>query len=545
MARNYILLTVAVLWLGVALAIGVGCLPQNDGFQKVILKALSSDGCEGCNGPELEEGEGEDEGEGEITVEGEAQSVLSVSPVTQDIDWLGGLFTLSIRTSAVWTAHADGAWITLDKLYGTGDSVLTVYCLGNSGTTRSATITVIGVDTDPPLVSVEVNQAAMPVVEEGEAPEEGELNEGEETPEGETIEEGESVPEGEGESTVFSGEMVDVAAGRFTMGRTSSGDDDIYGLISEDPQHQVTLSPYHLGKYEVTNKEYCEVLNWALKQGYLYSDTDGAPWSGTGDIYAGDAADARYLIVSFSSGDCNIRYGSKRFFPKSRTALQPFPVGLAEYSMDNHPVVCVSWYGAAAFCDWLSRMEGLTPCYDMSAPSWPLTIAPPKSGGYRLPTEAEWERAAAWDGDHHWAYGFMSDTNSGPGSNNRCNDFWHDGEDYAYVNPLGLLLPPLTSPVGWFNGENVSPNSNIQTVDSPSPVGAYDMSGNVWEWCHDWFSVYTPIGQNDPTGPADGVGRVVRGGCWLCTFYYCRTSLRPNNDPEDTSGTIGFRVARS
>jgi len=145
-----------------------------------------------------------------------------------------------------------------------------------------------------------------------------------------------------------------------------------------------------------------------------------------------------------------------------------------------------------AFCNWLSEKEGLTPCYNLS--TWALTV--PYPNGYRLPTEAEWERAAAWDGSKHWIYGSLSDTLT---DNARCN-YW------GRANPLGLTSYPYTSPVGWFNGTNVSPNGSVQTVNSPSSVGAYDMSGNVWEWCHDWYgsSYYSGGAMTNPVGPGSG-----------------------------------------
>lgn len=350
------------------------------------------------------------------------------------------------------------------------------------------------------------------------------------------------VRNGQGESSVKSDTiylepaMIPVSAGVFIMGGTGGGDDEQHGFPNEVPTHSVSLSSYLLGKYEVTTRQYCDVLNWAKAQGYLYSDVEGSPWAGEGDIYAGGAG-FRYPIVDFSSTQCYLQYIRGLFVPTTRTGLPDE----TEYSMAEHPMVEVSWYGAVAFCNWLSQMLGQAPCYYLGADEWPLTVAPPSPGGYRLPTEAEWERAAAWDTSipKHWIYGFMGDTNTG---SDRCND----RNDGSFIdNPLGLTAYPLTSPVGWFDGVNISPNGNIPTVNSPSPVGAYDMSGNVNEWCQDWYTPYTAAPQTNPLGDSTGTQRSVRSGTWQSNYWGCRTAYRMFAGPSGMAGYQGFRLSRS
>lgn len=313
--------------------------------------------------------------------------------------------------------------------------------------------------------------------------------------------------------------IVGVAGGWFQMGAADVLNDA--GTAQSSPPRFVQLDAYCIGKYETANAEYAKVLNWAYQQGLL-SNEDGSSYSG-GDVYAGGSLKRIYKA---SQADAQLLFVNNEFLVRVRENV----------NMNDFPVVHVTWYGAAAYCNWLSEMEGLDACYDLS--TWePIT---PWPHGYRLPTEAEWERAAGWDtrldsvalpdggSGGAWKYACSSDTISF----GRVN--YYDLIT-GYNNPLAFTEFPYLTPRGYFR--------------CASPVGVHDMSGNVWEWCQDWYEE-PPTGDANPMGPATGELRVLRGGCWGGSWQqpgtdFCRTAYRTNGHPDAGNHAVGFRVARS
>ena len=370
---------------------------------------------------------------------------------------------------------------------------------------------------------------------EGESPE-GETLEGESTPpEGESAEgessegegtpwEGEEIPlEGEleeGEPVVLPDDLLSLSEVTFQMGRPYSD----AGVNNEIPVHNVYLDAYQIGMFPVTNLEYALVLNYAYARGYL-QDNMGGTYAG-GEVYAYGKKLANTVDSSIAS---QIVFAAGVFSPRVREGYNG-----QNFSMADHPVVHVSWYGAVAYCNWLSEKLGLQPCYDTS--TW--NLMEPLRNGFRLPTEAEWEHAAAWDGSKHWRYAVTSDVLA----SNRAN-FRTD----TAANPLELVDLPYTSPVGWYDGINPVRLSTPGTITMPgiSPTGAYDMSGNVWEWCHDFYGTYSAGDQADPTGPENGTEKVLRGGSWNSFENDCRSASRTYSTPETTTYTDGFRIART
>lgn len=295
-------------------------------------------------------------------------------------------------------------------------------------------------------------------------------------------------------------EMVSVADGTFIMGDLWGG-----GESDETPTHSVTLSAFKIGTYEITNDQYVLALNWAKSKGYLSTASATSVMAyGEEMIFIGD---------SF----CQIGFNGTSFFSKTRDGKY----------MGDHPLADVTWYGAGAFCNWISELAGLTPCYNTT--TWACTFS---NGGYYLPTEAQWEFAASYDSStpgptsSRWKYGNSSDTVGATKLN------------YNQNNPLGFSGFPYTTPVGYYSG-----NGN-GTVLSTSPVGAFDMAGNVSEWVNDWNAAYSASAATNPTGPGSGVFREVRGGAFIHGDFGVRTCDRVGYLPAGGDFFVGFRVAQ-
>ena len=177
----------------------------------------------------------------------------------------------------------------------------------------------------------------------------------------------------------------------------------------------------------------------------------------------------------------------------------------SNFSIPEAPIDNVSWFEAVLFCNKLSIIEGLEPAYNIHENGhveWNHV-----ANGYRLPTESEWEVAAK------------------------------GGVDLLYSGSNAI------EDVGWISTNS---NKSIHPVGQklPNKWGIYDMSGNVWEWCWDWFGDYFPASNVNPKGPDNGESRVLRGGSCYSLPRYARSTNRARSNPVHCDNYFGFRVAR-
>jgi formylglycine-generating enzyme len=299
-------------------------------------------------------------------------------------------------------------------------------------------------------------------------------------------------------------DMVAIPGGTFSM-----GDSFNEGFDNERPVHIVTLDSFYMSKYEIANGQYCEFLNATqpkVVDGVVYGRLDAGnrfPYIDTSDA-------SSYSQIDFTVGP----FGRGRFSLRLK----------GRSDMSNDPVGCVSWYGAAAYCNWRSQREGRPTCYNLS--TWACDF---RMNGYRLPTEAEWEYAAR-GGLSGQRFPWGMEISHKEANYNSDNFYSYDkGPTPGYHPTWNDGIYPYTSPVGSF---------------ASNDYGLYDMAGNVGEWCNDWYmdTYYKDSPPSNPTGPATSASRVLRGGSWAAYSVYCRVSFRDRYGPDRRGYAFGFRV---
>jgi formylglycine-generating enzyme required for sulfatase activity len=268
------------------------------------------------------------------------------------------------------------------------------------------------------------------------------------------------------------------------MGRTS-GDTD-----GDAPSVTVNVSTFYMGKHEVTKALWEEVRTWAVTNGYT-------------DLATGEG------------------------------------------KATNHPVQTVSWWDVIKWCNARSQKDGLTPVYtvngDVMKTGTTIPEANWRASGYRLPTEAEWEKAAR-GGVSGKRFPWGTDTIS------------HSQANYYAFSLFGASAYDYDLSAGAVS--KFHPTYEINSQPYTSPVGSFaangyslhDMSGNVAEWCWDWYLTSSYVnGVTDPRGAASGTNRVVRGYSWSDSANTARCSFRGyiTPYPDRYQNRYGFRVARS
>lgn len=275
--------------------------------------------------------------------------------------------------------------------------------------------------------------------------------------------------------------FVNVPAGTFTMGD---------GLTACDIDvHSVTFShAFDLSEAEITNQQYVDAVQWAYAHGYVSASTNDIT-----DVASGQ------MLVNLSSSECDITFSGGVF-------------GLRNTGLANRPARHVSWFGAAAFCDWLSLQAGMAQAYDHATWRCGPGGNPYAALGYRLPTDAEWEYAARFNDGRVWPWG-----NSAP----TCSIARFQSCGFGTIDIKSYSAAPA------INGH-----------------GFYDLAGNVYEWCNDWHQCSLGVAAtNDPVGPLSGSSKVVRGGSWSDAAASLRTTNRFSYQPQSSFSNVGFRIA--
>lgn len=303
-----------------------------------------------------------------------------------------------------------------------------------------------------------------------------------------TILPAETVPEG----------FVHIPAGSFTMGDGSASSS------CGTQQHEVTLThDFYLGQSEVTNRQFLDMVQWAYDQGYVavtdsvvYDRLDGRTGTEIALLYL----DGPGSEIAFSGAEFSLQDVGRGFNP-------------------DHPVKEVTWYGAVAYCDWLSLHAGAARAY--SHATWICNGGDPyTAAGYRLPTDAEWEYAAQYEDERIYPWGNEAPTCGG------ANWWGQLGGCVSWTSPV------MSYPAEKFVGGN----------------GLYDMAGDVWEWCNDWFACEPGTGPvMNPPGPLSGTYRVLRGGSWYSSpdGTVLRCANRNDFIPVTRNDNIGLRVVRT
>lgn len=310
-------------------------------------------------------------------------------------------------------------------------------------------------------------------------------------------------------------EFVLIPAGEFVMGSPA----DEIGRREDEDQHQVTIErPFYASVMELTQGQWREIT------GVAPPGPNPLRWSKDGPHLESQPKDDGFKGIHNDPG------------------YRESP---------DHPAEHLSWEDAVRFCNLLSTFEGFSPAYEIQVERGEMKVDWDRnSDGFRLPTEAEWEymaRAGA----------------TGPfttGEDIGIADMNFDRR-YPYLDGGQLLAPDGGPPHGTRQGigpvgghgrrgarpqGNVRPHAVAVGSHAPNAWGLFDVHGNVFEWCWDWYGPYPRASSIDPPAPDDGTARVIRGGSWYQPARFCRFAQRTALFPNDSRNYgLGLRVVRS
>lgn len=280
-------------------------------------------------------------------------------------------------------------------------------------------------------------------------------------------------------------EMVYIPGGQFLMG---TEDENGFKADGEGPVRKITIKPFLMDKHAVSNRDFRDFVD---ETAYV-TEAEHYGWSFVFHLFLSDPALKKISQHAPQTPWWVVVEGANWRCPEGRDS--------DVNGRWDHPVIHISWNDAKAYCKWADK---------------------------RLPTEAEWEFAARGGLEQQkyiWGNELV------PEGEHQCN-IWQGDFPKANTEEDGYAG---TAPVNSYR---------------PNGYGLFNMSGNVWEWCSDWFvkNVNKRGGRYNPTGPERGEEKVMRGGSYLCHESYCnryRVAARTSNTPDSSTGNIGFRCVR-
>lgn len=267
---------------------------------------------------------------------------------------------------------------------------------------------------------------------------------------------------------------------------------------------------------------------------FQMGDESGELWEGTRPVHQ------VILDYNFWIGKYEVTFAEYDIFCE---ATGKPPANDQGWGRDDRPVVNITWRDAIAYCNWLSEKEGLQRAYNEAGElldfNGNVTTDITRVEGYRLPTETEWEYAAS--GGHEALPIPPRFLFSGSDDIDEVAWYFENSGDEMIFTGTPLTVDYSSHGAAKIQGKSTQPVGQKK----PNELGIYDMSGNVWEWCHDWYEEYTTDEKVNPIGAEVGHLRVMRGGSWIFGANDCRVGNRLYRPPHEKIFRLGFRLAKT